>query len=419
MAPRFTEIECPNCGAPLRWEGEAPVVACHYCDTHVHTPTGSITQEPAVVRSQGRPAEATSSSSSSGAGKGGCIILLLVLGVNLAAGLVALIANMIDGGVSKVTGVSMESLAALDLGGDNAAVAAALGLTPDEDGDDLHVPLRGSGFDYAYLRWSEEAPRRVVGFNFYASEGHPELAAVLSSLEHSLGRRLEPARDGYRYWHWADAHINVALDGTHMGFQVDPEDDIHWQYRAKLLWTVALAAAQGQPMDLSGDVRRAWLAQGHALSKLGDLDLRYDTDGARAYVPSTFPGAHEEIFIDLSFTVPLDHPWFREIELSWPNEAGGTMEGASLRPPPGQQHLADQLAVKRCLDSALGQGERRVQDHLAGTWSASWQTPGGPWLNLSEYGVDIHLDRGSQQGGTEVKAKAWRRFVSALAACGG
>jgi hypothetical protein len=404
MAPR-NKLECPSCGAPLRWKGVAPVVACRYCDTHVHTPSGQVTHEPAVIRSQGKAS-------------GGCGVVAFILGINLLVGGIALVVSLATEGVGKLTGVPMERLAALDIGSDNAAVALALGLAADEEGDDLYVPLRGNGFDYAVLQWPDAHPERVSSFYFYASEGNPDIAAVLASLEHSLGRRLEADRegDGTRYWRWAGAHINISTDGTHMGFSVDPEDDPHWAYRAELLWSVALAAAQGQALELQPDTRKAWLAHGYPISALAQLDLRYEVDGARAYVPATFPGAHEEIFIDLDFTIPLDHLWFGEVELSWANEAGGALEDASLHPVPGLQHLADQDAVQRCLDQALGRGERRVQDHLAGTWSAGWELRDGTWLNLSQYGLDIHLDGWNGEG--KDKSASWRRIVAALDGCG-
>ena len=79
-----TSLKCPNCGAPVRWRGEAPVVACRYCDTHVATGTGRKTQEPAVVRSQMRPRNVA-------AVTGASVLLPVIIAV--AGGLIAFLGS--------------------------------------------------------------------------------------------------------------------------------------------------------------------------------------------------------------------------------------------------------------------------------------------------------------------------------------
>jgi hypothetical protein len=385
----------------LRWKGVAPVVACRYCDTHVHTPTGQVTHEPAVVRSQPK-------------GSGGCTIVAFILGINLLVGAIALVVALATDGPGKVMGVPMSTLVTLDLTADNATVAAALGLNPDEDGDDLFVPLRGSDFDYAYLWWDDDHPEHVGSFGLYASEGHPNFAPVITSLEASLGRRLEPEADGYRYWRWAGAHVNVTMDGSHLGVRSDPDDDSHWAYRTRLLWSVVMAAAGGAPLDVEPTTRQAWLAHGYDLDTLAAMELGYDVDGARAYMAAAFPGVHAEVFSGLDFEIPLAHPWFGQAELSWPNERGGTLATAYLRPPPGHTDWPDQGAIRRCLDGALGAGEIREQDHLAGTWAASWDLPDGSWVHLSPSLLQVRRDSHRAQP----RAASWRRVFGALHACG-
>jgi len=392
------KLECPNCGAPLRWKGEAPVVACRYCDTHVHTPTGQVTREPTVVRSQRKTS-------------GGCAILAITIGFPVAILLIAGIATMISGGVGSVTGVSIETLASVSLEADNATIAAALGLAPDDEGDDLHIPLRGSDFDYAFLRWEDGYPDHVASFGFYAGDGHPSPTTLLAALDASLGRRLEPETDGYRYWRWAESHVNVSVDGSHLGAHSDPGDDSHWAYRTRLLWSVTLAAASGHPLELEPTTRKAWLAHGYSLGELGAMDLAQDVDSAAAYMRATFPGSYAETFISLDIEVPLTHPWFGSAELSWENSPDGPLETTRLSPIPGAQTFPDQAAIHRCLDSAVGPGERRVDDHLAGTWSVSWERPGETWANLNRYALNIH------HGEDRRTPPAWRAFIAALEAC--
>jgi len=393
-------LECPSCGAPLRWKGEAPVVACRYCDTHVHTPTGQVTHEPAVVRSQGK-------------GGGGCLVLGIILGVNLLVGAIALVVNLVTSGVGGVTGVPFADLAALDLASDNASAAAALGLSPDAEGDDLHVPLRGTVFDYAYLRWEDDHPEHVASFGLYASDGLDDPAPVLAALDASLGRRLEPPQDETRYWRWAGSHLNLQLDGSHLGVHADPESDPHWAYRTRLLWSVVLAAAQGQALETQASTRKAWLAHGYTISELAALDVRTDVDSAVATTQARFPGSHAEPFISLDVDIPLAHAWFGAAELSWANEAGGALEGLALSPAPGHQTFPDQQAIRACLDRAIGAGEHRVDDHLAGTWSASWEFRDGSWAHISRYSLNLHASRRTER----MAAGPWRQLLNALEAC--
>ncbi len=409
--PPSHKLECPSCGAPLRWKGEAPVVACRYCGTHVHTPSGQPTAEPAVVRSQGH-----------GGGKAGCIVFLVVIGINLVVALIALVSAVISDGPGSIAGVHVDKLVALSLEGDNATVAEALGLAPDEEGDNLHVPLRGSGFDYAYLGWDDEHPGHVASFGLYAGEGHPEAASRITQLQGILGRRL--VLDGETWgWHWADGYLHAADDLSNLGFHADPDDDPHWQYRMQLLWSACTAVATGKPFEPSDDTRTAWLAHGYDMGDLAAMDLRYDVDSVRAYMPSVFPGAHEAVFSGLDFTIPLAHPWFGQVELSWPNQAGGTIESAGLRPAPGHQSFPDPLPIRQCLDKALGQGEVRVDDHLKGSWSARWTLNDEVWLHLGQYSLTLHLDNSRSEVAnparkSRLRASAWKKVFRALEGCG-
>ncbi len=392
-------LECPNCGAPLRWKGEAPVVACRYCDTHVHTPSGTITEEPAEIRSEG--------------GKGACAIFLLVLGINLLVGLIAFVSSLVTDGPGKMLGVPMDTLATLDLASSPRAAAEHLGLRCEDDADSLHVPLRGTDLEFASLHWEDADSQHVSSFGLHNLEGHPELAAVVAALEATLGRRLVRDDDGRHSWRWADASLNMAADGSHLGFHADPDDDPHWEYRTRLMWTVLIAASSGQQAQLEANTRKAWLAHGYDLSELAAMDLRYDVDGARSYVPAAFPGAHESVFSSLDFEIPLAHAWFGHAELSWPNEQGARIETTYLRPPPSHDGFPDQAGIKRCLDGALGPGERRSQDHLAGTWSADWDLPDGSWIHLSPNLLQLRRPRSDKLA----PPLAWSEPLSALHDC--
>jgi len=386
----------------MRWTGDARVVECRYCGAHVLTPTGQITEERADARTQVRPRNAA-------------ITVVLVLGANLGVGLLIMLLTQFGSHAPGTLGaVPIATLATTPLQGTHAGLAAALGLEPDEGASSLYAPLRGSDFDYAVLSWDDAHPENPAGACFYASDGHPRAAAVVARLAALLGRRFATESDGGHRWRWAGAQAWGPADLSNLCFNVDPEDDPQWAYRARLLWTVVLTAALEQDVALAETTRKVWLAGGYHLREVAALDLRYDVDGAQAYVASVLPGGSARASGGLAVSVPLAHPWFGAAELSWPNRPGGLLESVRLTPAPGEDRMVRQTEVARCLDAALGRGEVSEVDHLARTWAETWAPGDTTRVRVDEYSVWIDLDDAARG----LRARTFKRVLLALDACG-
>lgn len=103
------------------------------------------------------------------------------------------------------------------------------------------------------------------------------------------------------------------------------------------------------------------------------INTSVDIDGSRAHLLELFPTIESErVAGDLSYTVPLSHPWFREAELRWKNERAGKLATVGFRPPLGDSKLNNQKEISECLTRGLGKPEVREIDHLAGEVSYFW-----------------------------------------------
>lgn len=114
------------------------------------------------------------------------------------------------------------------------------------------------------------------------------------------------------------------------------------------------------------------------------INTTVDIDGSRAHLLGLFPTiSSERVAGDLSYTVPLSHPWFREAELRWKNERAGKLATIGFRPPLGDTKLKNQKEISECLTRGLGKPEVREIDHLAGELSYFWgRSFPKAWANL-------------------------------------
>ncbi len=111
----------------------------------------------------------------------------------------------------------------------------------------------------------------------------------------------------------------------------------------------------------------------YPMAALLRIDPTVDIDGSKAHLAALFPGvAGERLAGDLGYTVPLDHPWFREAVLNWKNEKNGRLATVGFRPPLGDDKLKNQAEIRDCLAKALGKPVAREVDHLAGEYSYFW-----------------------------------------------
>jgi hypothetical protein len=110
----------------------------------------------------------------------------------------------------------------------------------------------------------------------------------------------------------------------------------------------------------------------YPLRSLLGIDPLVDIDGSRAHLLGIFPTITSEARVDLSYRLPLDHPWFSAVELHWKNEKDGKLVSVAFKPPLGDEKFKNQKEIADCLAKGLGKPLVREINHLAGEVSYFW-----------------------------------------------
>jgi hypothetical protein len=218
-------MTCPNCGAPLRWKGEARVVECRYCATHVITDSGKKTEEPAAVRTKIRPRNKFV----------GALAVAFPLIIVSAAGFEQM-------GISLgLFGNQYKDVVALGLETTQQDCADTFGVEARRHGSVL-IYFNHSFLDYANLEWSEDHPDHARRFALHSFETSDDWDEVLTRLRENLGASLEESDDGT--WQWAAEGATFYVDEkrTMMHFSATPDSDRQWKERTRAMWKVAQAA---------------------------------------------------------------------------------------------------------------------------------------------------------------------------------
>jgi hypothetical protein len=111
----------------------------------------------------------------------------------------------------------------------------------------------------------------------------------------------------------------------------------------------------------------------YQLASLLGINAAVDIDASRAHLVGLFPTISSEQRADqLSYRLPLKHPWFSAVELNWENAKNGKLVSVAFRPPAGDDKFKNQKQISDCLTKGLGKPEVRELDHLAGELSYFW-----------------------------------------------
>jgi hypothetical protein len=170
-----------------------------------------------------------------------------------------------------------------------------------------------------------------------------------------------------------------------------------------------LAEPQAQAPAKTAEVK-------YPLGSLLRINPTVDIDGSQAHLAALFSTVtSERLGGDLSYRIPLDHPWFREAVLNWKNEKDGKLATVGFRPPLGDDRLKNQAEIRDCLAKGLGKPEAREVDHLAREYSYFWGR-GFPkaWANL--YSTYLWLAFEDPKG---VAPVTFPTVVRTLAGCAG
>lgn len=395
-------LACPNCGAKLRWDRDAPIIECRYCHTHVVVDTGRPTTQPADVISAAAPRT-----------------VKIVLGVSalalVAGGIsVAMVQRQARPGTSAAAPAKTSTIAEL--------AATPIAARPDEvakrhgvqvlgtRGATVQIRLSDGAIREAAFYWDKDRFDHVSSITLWSRTEPPDFTEVVTRARAQLGRRLRPAATGGHQFHAKGVAFSASSTVQILhGANAAPG----WEDAFAAMWTVLKGAALGTDDKLDERTRRDVLNLAYPLAVLNELDFETVVDAAEREVHRVAPGADSD---GERHTIGLEHPWFESAWLGWANKADGKWTGATLYFPDELDFKAQHEAIIACVAPVLGEPRKLVSDHLAGTFSLQFRAQGGrPWVDVGERTFQIYPHHGFGEPAT---ADGFHALVTALAACG-
>lgn len=396
---RARALTCPTCGATLRWDGELRVVECRHCHAHVVVDTGRTTD--AATDGISKP---TTRSWPVVLAVGAAVLVIAVTSVVLIHRTPPRVAPTATPPVRRATAAE---LAATPLASTPQEVAARFGVTVS--GATVEVPLADDRFASARFHWRDGHLDHVGEISLRALP-EADLTEVVTAARAQLGRRLRPTSD-YHAFSARNVSFTIGAQVTLLASQLDAPG---WQERFAAVWTVMRGVALGTGDAIDDRVRRDVLNLAYPVTVLAEIGFTTDVDGAAAEVHRVAAAAEHD---GADHVIGLGHPWFERAILRWDNRPAGRWTGITLYFPDELDFARTADAMAACLTPVLGEPERLVRDHLAGTFALQYAARGGrPWVDLSDRVLSIYPH---YSFGDPATASGLRELVTALAGCGG
>jgi hypothetical protein len=434
------QLKCSNCGALLS-PPSAPdaVITCHFCGAAQKldappAPVAPIAPAPPpppppaapapriVIVRQALPTfdvEPIRIPPPTGARIAAVVIVAIVAAVGI--GIAVAVSNVTASKQAEALRAALPvgSLRSLSLAQTPEAMAKLTGVKAETAGyGDLvmTVPLQGATWERLQVNWDPADPTHAKAIALYGSKPAPDDAAIRRRLETAFGRRLDKNGDmqfqGASFTYTPDS-ARAAGDPKDMG-----DKNPHWKEQADATWDALRFAVLGQDVSISAEESRDWLGRGYPLSALGAIDPSVDVDHSAAAMQAAFPAVRTRETIGLRHTVAIDHPWYGEAELTWPNEKNATLSEVSLRPPPqASNKFTSQADIDACVQAAFGAPTRRYEeDHLKATYDTDWELAGGGEIRVYEHMIVITLV--SHHPPKKMPLAAFKKAITTLDACG-
>lgn len=392
-------LSCPNCGAKLRWNRDAPIIECRYCHVHVIVETGQVTTQPTDVMSTAAPQ----------AWKVVAIVgALALVGGGISAALSSRAGGPRGTGQTAKRTSTVAQLVATPLAATPAEVASLHGVRAL--GTSVFVVLSDGPFSEASFHWnSKDHPDHVTNVRLKPRDPKAAQDDVVARARTQLGRALRESSSGGYEFSAKAVFFSISGDVTIFAGQLDSPG---WKERLGLMWSVMKHAAFGTDDRIDDRARRDLLNLGYPLTVLLEIDFDTIVDDAEREVHRVAPGAESE---GERHTIGLDHPWFESAWLKWNNAPGGKWTSITMYFPKELDFKAEHEAMAACISPLLGEPKRIVQDHLAGTFWLQFRARGGvPWVDLGYKTFSTYL---RYQFGEPATAAGFHSLIRALAAC--
>jgi hypothetical protein len=278
----------------------------------------------------------------------------------------------------------------------------------------ISVPLSDPRYLSVVFEWPASDTSYIGRVMLSTRSAIPDSDPLLRQASAVFGARLRKKPDGSHSYQSNGAWFDVDSDVSIRVWPSDNPSNPNWHHQMVALWQLLEPLILNQPLHLDANTKRDWLGLGYPVSALANVSPALDIDTSRAGLLALFPGVSWATGIGLTYTVPLDDPWFSVAELTFANEKGGKLSTVSLRPPVGDDAL-NQKELSVCLASGLGKPVEHEADHLAGTvtyaWDAHW-----PKASLDVNTSYVWLDL-KQSAGVGVAPITLAGVAGALAGC--
>jgi len=419
-------LECGHCGAPLDVREGVSITKCRYCGKSnerqrmrtiaAQTPRNFRPPRQWVPPAQfAAPSNVTLPYHGSKAPLAIAVAGFFVLAMSAAGTYVAMRprAGSIGGsgmsGPTLLSGVTPQVLKGVNLAQNPAGVARDLGARPSETS--VYVKLGDPRFEYISISWDKGHPEHPNGFYFGSREKTGLDAQSRAALERHLTGGFEKGSwnsVGHTNFHVQpdgsmSGHVQIVVPGH------DEKPNPKWKEQLATLWKVALEAAFGIPANISDRDAFELLSKGHPFSQLTAIDPTTSVDTAADAVLRALPGSVASTFIDLDISVAVDHPLFRQVDLSWKNEKGGKLRSAHFRAKPTYDAKIE--ALVGCLKGKLGEPKVDVTDYVNKKQSYRFPLPSG---TLRVYETNPYITGHGRNG---ISTADWKRVVEALGGC--
>jgi hypothetical protein len=311
--------------------------------------------------------------------------------------------------------MSFVRLASVSVRASPEQLAAVTGVAADSS-HRMRVPLTESKFTAVTFSWDVDHLAHVDRFYFESNQGHRDDESVRMRLLGVLGRRLD--KDSSFNWEGASLSMGSKDGSINAGAQVPDSHDPHasWDRQVDALWDVARAAI-GLPVRVDDAAVRDWLGRGYPMAQLAAFDSQTDIEHSGPAMIHSFPGSTSTRSSGLTYTVAIDHPWFGEARLEWPDAKGARLQRGYLEHAPGQTKFSSQGDVESCVGHVFGKPERKdTPDYLTGRYSTRWKPKEGGSFTVSDSSVMISFE--PDPWTKAMPDSVWKKLVNAFEACG-
>ncbi|MGZ3419391.1 MAG: hypothetical protein ACXVEE_16075 [Polyangiales bacterium] len=416
-------LECGHCGAPLDVQAGSQTYRCRYCGhaSRIAETRTLMPQTPPQWRppKQWRPpphVPADSNTELQYRGNASPVVGVMVLtGVLLAVGVsvgaaVFASARGAKGGnpFSSKPSFDPASFDSVKFTETHAEMQKKLGGTGTDD-KYLNVPMNGL-FDYAIFDWDEKNPSHPLQFSMHQSKGGctPEHEAARARVR----KRLGPRFDG-KNWYWGNSYFafdeKCSMVSFHVSLSSPVDEPTDWKHQTEVLWSLVLIDVFGRPGKLAPADVAGILAKGYDLDTIAKAISKTTIDDAPS-VKKLLPGATMRKSIGLDSEIPVDHPRFASVRVSWNNEKGGGIRSLDLSAFGNK--LEAPIDMAKCLAPKMGAKlEVRETDYM-NKKSDAYLTFKGASGSVSEYGAHIYAS-----GFGSLKPEPIEAFLSAAGAC--